>query len=202
MLEAIRHLINREDAEFLFFLAQTLIVLIAVAALLYARAEVHESKRYAAIIARHAQATFLLKLVDEWNSAQMRRARRCFVAHSKKSQEEVFIAHHHLNDKATMDLVREHFRVQMRKLMEENISGDYSALMTMCAFFETVGLLVRQDYVAVEDIDALFRGPILDLGIYFLPHIEDRQKEKGVPSGLYENAVYLMTRIEKGHPTR
>jgi hypothetical protein len=198
MLDYVRsHLLGREDAELLFFMAQSVILIVAVVALLYARAEVKESRRNSAIIATQAQATFLLRLVDEWNSPEVREARKCFVIHSTKVKQDVFSHNNHLKDSEIMSEVKERFRVEIRKMKEEDIVGDYSTLMLMCSFFETVGLLVRKKYVDINDIDALFRGPILNISTYFAPHIKDRQREKDSAPGMYENVLYLASEIEQ-----
>jgi hypothetical protein len=57
-------------------------------------------------------------------------------------------------------------------------------------------LLVKKGYVGIEDVDLLFRGPILEFGSFIGPHLIARQTEKGVPSGLGENALFLVARIK------
>jgi hypothetical protein len=59
--------------------------------------------------------------------------------------------------------------------------------------------MVKRQYVSAEDIDDLFRGPILDFGTYFTEHIIDRQKEEGVVEGLFENALSLVESVKRIH---
>jgi hypothetical protein len=45
--------------------------------------------------------------------------------------------------------------------------------------------------VSSEDALGLFAGPIVQIDMAFRGHIEDRSKEMGVPSGMYEHALFL-----------
>ena len=67
--------------------------------------------------------------------------------------------------------------------------------MRVVNFFEIVGQMVSRKYVSIDDIDGIFRGPILDIEMAFTKHIHERQNEKGVPQGLYANALSLFDRI-------
>ena len=63
--------------------------------------------------------------------------------------------------------------------------------MRFCGFFETVGLMVERGYMPIEEIDRLFRGPVLTVNSCFRIHIAECEKETGVPAGLYEHALSL-----------
>lgn len=76
----------------------------------------------------------------------------------------------------------------------------YVALLEMLSFFEVVGELVKKGYVQLDDIDSLFRGAIIDLGVAFEDHIKDEQNKKGFPPGYYENALFLISVVEKRCP--
>ena len=159
MFEWLRvHIISREDAEFLFFVAQTAISIIAIIALLYARAQVAEAKINTTIIAQQAQANSLLSLEQRWNSDQVREARKCLVGLASQLRQEVFKEHNHLNDDAAMQKVQSRFTDELSKLMKEDLTGRYVVVLRVFGFFETVGLLVRRGYVSIEDIDLLSRA--------------------------------------------
>ena len=74
---------------------------------------------------------------------------------------------------------------------------NYSVIMRICGFFETVGVMVGQGYIPIEEIDRLFRGPILAMDTCFRDHISQRQNETGVPPGLYEHALSLADQIDQ-----
>jgi len=196
MFDFIRtYIIDRNNAELLFFLAQSLIILVAISALLYARAQVAEARSNSRIIARQAQANSLLSLEERWNSEPMRQARLRLIEVSSRLRDEAFKENMHLKDDAALGKVQEKFTVELKKLRKED-DTKYIELMRSLGFYETVGILVRRNYVAIEDVDLLLRGPIVDFGLYFTPHIEERQREKGVPPGLGENALLLVERIK------
>jgi hypothetical protein len=70
-------------------------------------------------------------------------------------------------------------------------------MLEVMSFFELGGELVKRRYVLLTDIDGLFRGPILDFGVAYVLHIQDEQQKRGVPPGYYENALFLISEIEK-----
>lgn len=76
----------------------------------------------------------------------------------------------------------------------------YSVMLGMLSYFEVVGMLVKRRYVLLADIDGLLRGTILDVGTAYVLHINGEQQKKGVAPGYYENALFLISEIEKRWP--
>jgi hypothetical protein len=196
LLDWIRtHFLSRDDAEFLYFGAQTIIALISLATLVLAWMQVRT-------IARQALATSLLNLEERWNSDKMRETRVYFVEVSTKWKDEVFAANPNLSDDAVMKKVEIRSTEELSRLMKEDLTGKYILLMRIFGFFEIVGLLVKKGYVGIEDVDLLFRGPILEFGSLIGPHLIARQTEKGVPPGLGENALFLVSQIKQRASSR
>lgn len=200
----------RDLLEILFFLSGIAMPIIAVWALLYAKAQVNiaktqadglkeqifEARRYSEISAQQAQETLLLNLVDKWNTAHMHESKIVTLELEAQAQDRIYTEYKGYPDKQVLEKLREHYKELMGKLEIED-NKKYITMMRMLSFFETVGELVKKRYVLLEDIDGLFRGPILDVGAAWVLHLNDKQNRKGVPAGLYENAIFLIAEIEK-----
>jgi hypothetical protein len=88
MFEWLRtHVIAQQDAELLYFIAQSILMIIAIGALLYARAQVSELKKSSEMVARQALVNSLLSLEQRWNSDHMREARKSIIELSGKLRE-------------------------------------------------------------------------------------------------------------------
>jgi hypothetical protein len=164
---------------------------------LHAGAQLAEAKRYSEIIANQAQATLLLNLVDKWNSEEMLASRRLFRARHSEIKQSINDQHRSLNDQQCTTKVNESFNALLGNLYDNDLVGDYLILMRMMGFFETVGLLVRKGYISIDDIDGLFRGPILQSVAAFELHIEIRQKDKGHSARLMRKRPFPLSRDRK-----
>jgi len=85
---------------------------------------------------------------------------------------------------------------RLARMAEEN-QRRYMQLMRICGFFETVGCVVRTEYVPVKDVLNLLRISILTAGTVFQPYIKLLQNE-GAPDDIYENFLWI---VEKAKPT-
>jgi hypothetical protein len=212
---------NHEFAELSYYWAGVLLLIVTVGALLYARAQVAEAKKSSRTIAQQAQATLLLNLLDKWNSKEMREARSIFGDFKKAAENNIFQKYPDSNDKEVLRKLSEYYKMFFDKLYKQQKRYDesssryytikriisyfthepvwnYFVVNRIMSFFETVGLLVNRKYILLTDVDALFRGPILDVGAALKAHIESRAEiDKGVPPGLYENALFLVSEIER-----
>jgi hypothetical protein len=186
-------LTDRNNAELLFWWAGVAMPIVTVVVILYARAQL-------AVIANQAQATLLLNLVDKWNSEEMLASRRLFRARHSELKQLINDQHRSLNDQECTMKVNESFNSLFENLYVNDLLGDYIILMRMMGFFETVGLLVRQKYISIGDVDGLFRGPILQSVAAFELHIKSRQNEKGAPPGLCEKRPFPLSRDRKDLP--
>jgi len=182
-------LTSREIAELLFWWGGVAMPIVTVIVILYARAQL-------TVIARQAQATLLLNLVDKWNSEKMHECRIIFDEVEATAKDYILSKHSGLSDKEFAKKLKEHFSAIMPEL-DETESKKYSAMLQILSFFELIGEFVKRHYVLLVDIDALFRGPILDIGAAYVLHIKDEQQKRAVPPGYYENALFLISEIEK-----
>lgn len=176
----------------MFWWAGVAMPIVTVVVILYARAQLK-------VIANQAQATLLLGLVGKWNSDKMYESIQAWVEIKTQAKIYVFSRNPGLADKEIMKKLKEHFKEIMDEL-QNNDYKKYSTMMRMLDFFEIVGQLVKRRYILLTDIDGLFRGPILDAGIACVSHINDRQHERALVAGLYENALFLISKIEEIRP--
>ena len=182
-------LTNREIAELLFWWGGVAMPIFTVGVILYSRAQL-------VVIANQAQATLLLDLVEKWNSEKMHECRIIFDEVETTAKDYILSHHAGLSDKEFAKKLRGRFSVIM-PVLDKTESHKYSAMLQILSFFELVGALVKRHYVLLVDIDALFRGPILDIGTAYVLHINDEQQKRDVPPGYYENALFLISEIEK-----
>ena len=75
--------------------------------------------------------------------------------------------------------------------LRERKDDKYQSLLRIGGFFETVGMMVKNEYISKRDALGLFSGPIIAFGRNFSKHIELRQNQAGVPQGLLEHALHL-----------
>jgi len=98
------------------------------------------------------------------------------------------------NPSFTAAQVKEETREEWKKTlngMRRRGEAAYSDALAVCGFFETVGLMVKRNYVSADDVIGLLGVSILDLDFYLRPHLEERAEEEGVPEGFFEHAIYL-----------
>lgn len=167
--------------------------IVTVGAIVYARKQVKDAKA-------NSRAMLLLSFEEKWNSVKMREARKWYVEKLSAIECDVHKTFSNLNDSEIERQKGDKFFALMKDLRENEQFGAYANLMEIINFFELLGLLVKKNYVPLVDVYDLFGGPILHVGVYFVPHIQERRKERGVPSGLYANALYLVSEIRKIHP--
>lgn len=143
-----------------------------------------------------ARATFLLELDRRWDSPEMTDARTMFVSKRDAVKASTSVAAPLASDDEKQRMVSEAFKSELAN-MRKDTAADYLKIMRMVAFFETAGLMVDRKYIPADEIILLFKGPITEINVCFRAHIEQRQKEMGVPTGLYEHALNLASRLEK-----
>lgn len=135
-------------------------------------------------------ARLMLDLDMRWDSPDMQETRRLFGDTNSDLVAIVSNDFPQANDAAREQKVREKWTEHLRNLREQDVQN-YTKLMSMCGFFETVGLMVKKNYVSKSDMLDLFEGPIVAIGRCYGGHIEERSKEMGVPKGLYEHALEI-----------
>ena len=190
----------RHAFEVIFFAAQTAILGVAVAALIYARGQVEEARELRSAQLQQARATFLLELDSRWESDRIRQAASLFARMRREEIQKAGKNDPHLNDEQKRHYAAITFNDQLNIIRSSTELQDlekYRSLIGLAGFVETMGVMVKRGYVPAEDINELLGGPVLDFGTFFARHINERQNETGVLKGLFENALDLVERIKQ-----
>lgn len=177
-------------------LAQIALVLIALAALVYAKNQVHIARNDYREALRFSGATFLLELERRWSGEELREAREILWKIRDDLLATIGVDNPRSDDTARLAHLGEKFSYALRNMRNENPER-YRKLMRICGFFEIVGVMVKNDHVPLSYVGQFLRGPVMIWDNCFRLYIEDLQKETGVPLGLYEHALYLSDKISR-----
>jgi hypothetical protein len=148
------------------------------------------------MLQNQSRAQFLLELDRRFEDIEMRECRAEIEKLNREMNDEINGAHAYLTDNAKIDKIRA-LSVEKIRDFRVNDRDRFTKLMRLANFFETVGLTVKQKYVSLDDIDRLFRGPILHVDKFLRGFINEWQNEMGMPNGLYEHALFLADEIAK-----
>jgi hypothetical protein len=138
-------------------------------------------------------AGFLLQLDSRWEALQSQRDK--VVGLIDQATKEVFLQHATLSDCHRVEKLKERLKQDIIDLESTSITT-YRELVVYLGFFETVGLMVRNKYIPLNEIIRLYDGPINDIDIVFTEHIAEWQKKVSVSDGLFENMLYLIKEIK------
>lgn len=139
-------------------------------------------------------AKLLLDLEKEWH--ELGNARKEVYEILNKIRRDVFTNHAHLTDASRIIMMKKEVCTELKKLQNEDIDR-YLEIIQFLSFFEKMGFLVKQKFVAYKYVDGLYRGPILDSSIFFGEFIEEWENVPGVPPGVFEYALYLFKRANR-----
>ncbi|MDF1794332.1 MAG: hypothetical protein P1U88_20640 [Thalassobaculaceae bacterium] len=120
---------------------------------------------------RASKAEILLRVDEQWSSVQYRQA-RIALRQALSDAGEDFVAH-------------------MRTLAREDYEA-YLVTLEIADLLETIGLLVRRGYLALEDVDSLLGQPVIGAYAVYRPHIDDLRR--GAPT-TYANFEWLADEI-------
>ena len=81
--------------------------------------------------------------------------------------------------------------------LEQDEPNRYQRLFRICGFFETVGYVVRADYVTLVDVFRLFSVSLNTAAMVFRAYIEEIVYAEGANRMLYANFRWLIAEIEK-----
>jgi hypothetical protein len=101
------------------------------------------------------------------------------------------------------DLRRRSAPVYLAKLqeMERCEPKRYLRIFRVCAFFETVGYVVKAGYLTLNDVFELFSVSVNATAMVFRPYIEEVVRQEGANPMLYANFRWLIAEIEKRQAT-
>jgi hypothetical protein len=168
---------------------------IAIFAAIWAKRQVEAAAKANEHAAHQSKAAFLLELDRRWESREMSMARRHFNELEKAATDHMTAFIHMDGHRQKME--REEYYSRTLYTMMNQQTSVYLNLMRICGFWETMGYLVKNKYIPIENIVDLFGGGVISFDDAFRVHLTNRGEEKGVPDGFFEHALYLATEVRK-----
>jgi len=184
--------------EIIYWISQIFLTLIAGVTAWFAYDQLVALKHNRDQELRISHANLILSLDHRWDN-ELAAARSAF----KKAQEEI--------KKSILDKdprvggtekakrTREKWTEMLRRIRDTD-PDQYRQFMSICGFFETVGMMVRQKYIDEAAVINLFEGSIVAVDECFRGHIDQRAAEDGVPKGFLEHTIYLCDLCKKLPP--
>jgi hypothetical protein len=110
-------------------------------------------------------------------------------------------AHCDLQEAQQTQQMRVQFSEQLAHLRRDR-DPKFVQYTSYASFFELLGTYVRNGYLPLRDIVQLYKGPIIALDTVWRDYIGLWERETHRPTGLYENAIFLMNcvRTYTDHP--
>lgn len=142
---------------------------------------------------QQARAEFLLELHVQWQ--QLTASRDAFNTLKSEVSDAVEQANPGLGEAALQEKKRNAYEPKLNTIYKGE-QKRYRLLMKLFSFFENMGYMVKRNYISEADVIALYKGPILDMGVVLSRHIAWRQSAANISSGLYENLLDLVERVE------
>jgi hypothetical protein len=176
--------------------ATIFVAVVATVSLVYAAVQAHHVRIANEQSSKQARATFLLELDARFEGDDLSEARKLYNTTLDSLDKEIAAKNHRLDGPARHEKLAEAMADCLNE-WQASSPKSYGRMRQYLGFFETVGLMVRQKYIKIDDVDFLFRGPILDLNKGLQQHIDWRQQKEDVPNGMYENALYLLKEVQK-----
>lgn len=146
---------------------------------------------------RQAKASFLFSLDTMWESNEFAVARADFFTLRRDTEKQVERDNKEKPAQQVETLLAEEFSQKLYEMRDADTER-YLRLLKLCGFFETAGLLVRQDYVSAYDIIGLYGGSIQRLFEVMDTHLQKRREEPGMPKGYFEHFRYLAQITKSG----
>lgn len=141
---------------------------------------------------RTRYGTFLLDLSDKWDSDAVISARHQVDVLLREIEEE-------LRTKGTQPNLQQAVRQELArrlKELEEGTDKRFFVLTSVLEFLETLGYLVRNKHIPLEDVRNTF-GPAMSYYYkWFECHIEDQRKDPE-NQDVYENLERIVKRLDK-----
>ncbi|HVC43560.1 MAG TPA: hypothetical protein VND20_02000 [Candidatus Binataceae bacterium] len=180
---------------------------VAIWAVLFARrqvGEMRESNRKLAESARNQElqlrASVLLSLDERWESVSIAAAIAELRTLIGEVERELAVRYPDLDLPQRRGRSAPSYIGKLRKLDQDD-PARYLCLFRICAFFETVGYVVRAGYLTLTDVFELFSVSINAAAMVFRPYIEDIVNREGADPRLYSNFRWLIAEVERREAT-
>lgn len=176
----------RNAVELLYFVSSLGLVVVAIAALGFAKSQADQIRRQNEIAleqtrshTRTAQAAVYMRLVEKLASDEM-----AFGAQLRARIVEQYEA-------AATDMPLGAYAAERIEALSPEAHAQFIEFLI---FLEDIGLLARRRYLSMDDVFHLLEGPMKEFNEAFLPHIE------GMRAGSYnrrmcDNAIWLLKEI-------
>lgn len=171
-----------------YYVSQIILVAVAVCTLVASALALRQS-------ASARRGALLLQLDDRFESQGMKSARNLLRTTDDAVRSVVTQAHIHATDEAKEVPVRNEWAKQLDD-MRINKPDDYMDMLVYAGFIESLGRMVKRNYISLEDVVSLFEDSILSIERAFRLHAQHRMAA-GEPKGLLENAFDLANRTKK-----
>lgn len=176
--------------EYTSWVAQIILVAVAIIAAVVARNQLKEMTDFRKQRVRILNATLIMELDHRWDAGEIREARALFLSIREEITKAVSNNNPLDGDHAKMEKAKAEWKSHLAGLRKDD-RPKYQQLIGLCGFFESVGMMVKREYISKDDAMGLFGGSIVAMDRCFREHLEDRAKEMGVPKGFFEHALYL-----------
>ena len=191
--------------EIVFWISQIVIMIIAAGAAYFAYHHVKETREHVkeANEARKqalkiSHANLILSLGARWDSAAMTRARSLSAKLREEINTRISTNRPLSKEPDKIALIKAEWKEVLAK-MRVSDTPNYIRLLSICGFFENVGLFVKAGYITESDVFGLFRGSIMIIDMCFREHLEERSKELTVSPGYMEHVLYLCDLAKKAN---
>lgn len=181
--EPIEVIVHHPWLEVASWVCQIVLAAVAVIGAIFGYRTINDATK-----ARHAR--LIMDLDHRWDSGEIRKARAFFGNLREDITKEISQKFPLDSDKVKLRKAKAEWTKQLAALRKAD-PANYRLLITICGFFESVGMMVKRDYISKEDALGLFAGSIVQIDRFMRPHLEARAKEMGVPKGFLEHALYL-----------
>lgn len=147
------------------------------------------------LAANTAKAQFIFELDKRWEGSDMADARKEFTKKYEEIHTSICSNQPKLGSAAHLANMQKPFADYLSQAKKDDIEN-YSNIMKIMGFFETAGMLIKQNYIPLEDILELYTGSLLQAKHAFSLHVTELAQEKGGIAGIYENCVWLFKKAE------
>ena len=180
---------EHEWLEYASWAAQILVAAIALIAAIVAYRQLKEMADYRKQRIQIANANMLMQLVHRFESHDMTESRQLFSKIKDEVNHTICARHPVAVDEEKLQRITDEWTQYLNTLRKDE-GEKYFTLLRIVDFFEEVGTMIKKKYISPDDAMELFKGPILAVGRNFSRHISSRQKEIGVPDGLFANPQF------------
>tara|TARA_Y100000815_G_C13289561_1_gene480247 strand:+ start:610 stop:1164 length:555 start_codon:yes stop_codon:yes gene_type:complete len=180
-------------------LATVVLAFSAVIALLYTRGQV------SALVSAHKQALktekgrFLFDLDRMYEDTHFANSRVALYDHIDKIRVDLRKRFPNASHEDQNEMMKEESSKLLFKLMQSN-GEEYTQIMKMCGFFETLSFFIKRGYIDYQDVIELYGPALISVVDSCSSHIAKRREMNPVgDTRLYENIDALIERARNNN---